>query len=204
MGISNAEGPLVLATGNKSEIAVGYSTIYGDAVGGFAPIKDVPKSLVWELSRWRNSEAAARGQTPLIPENSIEKEPSAELRPDQRDSDSLPDYALLDEILDAYVGRDSGAAELLEAGFDAVVVTGCVVRGETRHDRHIVDAAFGQFSALAVRFRRPVALAVLTVEDLKQARSRAGGDKGDAGAFAMRAALRTLDTMRQVREEAKR
>ena len=86
----------------------------------------------------------------------------------------------------------------------AVVVTGCVVRGETRHDRHIVDAAFGQFSALAVRFRRPVALAVLTVEDLKQARARAGGDKGDAGAFAMRAALRTLDTMRQVREEAKR
>ena len=84
--------------------------------------------------------------------------------------------------------------EALEAGFDAVVVTGCVVRGETRHDRHIVDAAFGQFSALAV----------LTVEDLKQARARAGGDKGDAGAFAMRAALRTLDTMRQVREEAKR
>ena len=73
--------------------------------------------------------------------------------------------------------------EALEAGFDAVVVTGCVVRGETRHDRHIVDAAFGQFSALAVRFRRPVALAVLTVEDLKQARARAGGDKGDAGAF---------------------
>jgi 6,7-dimethyl-8-ribityllumazine synthase len=94
--------------------------------------------------------------------------------------------------------------EALEAGFDAVVVTGCVVRGETRHDRHIVDAAFGQFSALAVRFRRPVALAVLTVEDLKQARARAGGDKGDAGAFAMRAALRTLDTMRLVREEAKR
>lgn len=94
--------------------------------------------------------------------------------------------------------------EALEAGFDAVVVTGCVVRGETRHDRHIVDAAFGQFSALAVRFRRPVALAVLTVETIKQARERAGGDKGDAGAFAMRAALRTLHAMRAVREDAKR
>ncbi|MDQ1247023.1 MAG: hypothetical protein QG597_1393 [Actinomycetota bacterium] len=118
MGISNAEGPLVLATGNKSEIAVGYSTIYGDAVGGFAPIKDVPKSLVWELSRWRNSAAAARGEVPPIPENSIAKEPSAELRPDQLDSDSLPDYALLDEILDAYVEHDRGAAELLESGFE--------------------------------------------------------------------------------------
>lgn len=118
MGISNAEGPLVLATGNKSEIAVGYSTIYGDAVGGFAPIKDVPKSVVWELSRWRNAEAKARGQTPPIPENSIAKEPSAELRPDQLDSDSLPDYALLDEILDAYVEHDRGAQELLDAGFD--------------------------------------------------------------------------------------
>ena len=94
--------------------------------------------------------------------------------------------------------------EALEAGFDAVVVTGCVVRGETRHDRHIVDAAFGQFSALAVRHRRPVALAVLTVETIKQARERAGGDKGDAGAFAMRAALRTLHAMRAVREDAKR
>lgn len=94
--------------------------------------------------------------------------------------------------------------EALEAGFDAVVVTGCVVRGETRHDRHIVDAAFGQFSALAVRHRRPVALAVLTVETIKQARERAGGDKGDAGAFAMRAALRTLHAMRAVREDVKR
>lgn len=94
--------------------------------------------------------------------------------------------------------------EALEAGFDAVVVTGCVVRGETRHDRHIVDAAFGQFSSLAVRHRRPVALAVLTVETLKQARERAGGDKGDAGAFAMRAALRTLGTMAAVRQGARR
>ncbi len=122
MAVSNSEGPLVLATGNKSEIAVGYSTIYGDAVGGFAPIKDVPKSLVWELSRWRNAAAAERGETPPIPENSITKEPSAELRPDQRDSDSLPDYFELDALLDAYVENDSGAAELVAAGFDPELV----------------------------------------------------------------------------------
>ena len=117
MGISNQEGPLVLATGNKSEIAVGYSTIYGDAVGGFAPIKDVPKSLVWRLARWRNDDATRRGEIPPIPENSISKPPSAELRPDQLDSDSLPDYAVLDDILDAYVEHDKGAQELLDAGF---------------------------------------------------------------------------------------
>lgn len=117
MGISNQEGPLVLATGNKSEIAVGYSTIYGDAVGGFAPIKDVPKSLVWRLARWRNDDATRRGEIPPIPENSISKPPSAELRPDQLDSDSLPDYAVLDNILDAYVEHDKGAQELLDAGF---------------------------------------------------------------------------------------
>jgi NAD+ synthase (glutamine-hydrolysing) len=122
MAISNSEGALVLATGNKSEVAVGYSTIYGDAVGGFAPIKDVPKSLVWELSRWRNAAAAKRGETPPIPTNSIIKEPSAELRPDQRDSDSLPDYADLDALLDAYVEQDSGAADLVAAGFDPGLV----------------------------------------------------------------------------------
>ncbi len=122
MGISNAEGPLVLATGNKSEIAVGYSTIYGDAVGGFAPIKDVPKSLVWELSRWRNAFAAEQGQAPPIPISSIEKEPSAELRPDQRDSDSLPDYAVLDALLDAYVEQDLGAPALVTRGFDPDLV----------------------------------------------------------------------------------
>ena len=112
----------MLATGNKSEIAVGYSTIYGDAVGGFAPIKDVPKSLVWRLARWRNDEAVRRGEVPPIPENSITKPPSAELRPDQLDSDSLPDYELLDRILDAYVEHDYGAEELLESGFDHATV----------------------------------------------------------------------------------
>ena len=122
MGISNEEGPLVLATGNKSEIAVGYSTIYGDAVGGFAPIKDVPKTLVWELARWRNAEAAARGETPPIPESSITKPPSAELRPGQLDTDSLPDYDELDAVLDAYVEQDLGAGDLVAAGFNEALV----------------------------------------------------------------------------------
>jgi NAD+ synthase (glutamine-hydrolysing) len=122
MALSNAEGHLVLATGNKSELAVGYSTIYGDAVGGFAPIKDVPKSLVWRLARWRNADAERRGETPPIPENSISKPPSAELRPGQFDSDSLPDYELLDRILDRYVERDRGAAEIVADGFDRELV----------------------------------------------------------------------------------
>lgn len=122
MGISNAEGHLVLATGNKSELSVGYSTIYGDAVGGFAPIKDVPKTMVWELARWRNEQARRRGLTEPVPPRSITKEPSAELRPDQRDVDSLPDYELLDALLEDYVDQDTGADELVTAGFDAALV----------------------------------------------------------------------------------
>ncbi len=122
MGISNQEGHLVLATGNKSELAVGYSTIYGDAVGGYAPIKDVAKTLVWQLSRWRNAEAERLGQVPPIPPNSIDKPPSAELRPGQLDTDSLPDYAELDALLEQYVGHDVGAAELVSRGFDQVLV----------------------------------------------------------------------------------
>jgi NAD+ synthase (glutamine-hydrolysing) len=122
MGISNEEGQLVLATGNKSELAVGYSTIYGDAVGGYAPIKDVAKTQVWNLSRWRNEAAIAKGQTPPIPPNSIEKEPSAELRPGQLDSDSLPDYDVLDDVLDDYVENDRSAAELIADGFDSELV----------------------------------------------------------------------------------
>ncbi len=122
MGISNEEGHLVLATGNKTELAVGYSTIYGDAVGGFAPLKDVPKTLVWELSRWRNAVAEQRGERPPIPQSSIDKPPSAELRPGQLDTDSLPDYALLDDVLDDYVELDRGSAELVAAGFDPALV----------------------------------------------------------------------------------
>ena len=132
MAISNSEGHLVLATGNKSEISVGYSTIYGDAVGGFAPIKDVPKTLVWDLARWRNARAEAAGMVPPIPPNSIEKPPSAELRPGQLDQDSLPDYALLDDILDDYVEHDRGIAELVAQGFDAATIERVI---------HLTDAA---------------------------------------------------------------
>ena len=122
MGISNQEGHIVLATGNKSELAVGYSTMYGDAVGGFAPIKDIYKTDVWALARWRNAQASADGALPPIPERSITKEPSAELRPDQKDSDSLPDYILLDQILRLYVDLDQGYEQLIAGGFDPALV----------------------------------------------------------------------------------
>jgi NAD+ synthase (glutamine-hydrolysing) len=117
MGLSNQHGHLVLATGNKTELAVGYSTIYGDAVGGFAPIKDVLKTLVWDLARWRNAQAEKLGELPPIPENSISKPPSAELRPGQVDTDSLPDYELLDSVLDDYVEGDKGYRDLIAMGF---------------------------------------------------------------------------------------
>jgi NAD+ synthase (glutamine-hydrolysing) len=132
MGLSNEEGHLVLACGNKSELATGYSTLYGDSVGGFAPIKDVPKTLVWDLARWRNEQAAERGQTPPIPENSITKPPSAELAPGQLDIDSLPDYHILDKLLDDYVEKDMGAAELVAAGHDPALVERVI---------HLVDRA---------------------------------------------------------------
>ena len=142
MAYSNARSLLALATGNKSELACGYSTIYGDAVGGYAPIKDLFKSRVWQLSRWRN-EAARRGvgvggihvagvETTgsgvmpksglLIPPSSIEKAPSAELRPGQKDADSLPEYALLDRVLAAYIEHAHGRADLLADGFDEATV----------------------------------------------------------------------------------
>jgi NAD+ synthase (glutamine-hydrolysing) len=122
MGLSNAGGHLVLTTGNKSELATGYSTLYGDSAGGFGPIKDVPKTLVWELSRWRNKEAARAGATPPIPENSISKPPSAELAPGQMDTDSLPPYEVLDALLDDYVEKDMGTAKLIAAGHDPELV----------------------------------------------------------------------------------
>jgi len=122
MGLSNQEGHLILATGNKSELAVGYSTLYGDAVGGFAPIKDIFKVDVWALAKWRNALAASRGEIAPIPENSISKEPSAELRPGQKDSDSLPEYQLLDRLLDIYVEKNGDAAEIIKAGFDKTLV----------------------------------------------------------------------------------
>lgn len=122
MGLSNQEGHLTLATGNKSELATGYSTIYGDSVGGFAPLKDVPKTLVWQLATWRNAEAERMGQTPPIPPSSITKPPSAELRPGQVDQDSLPPYETLDAILELYVSGARGRAQLIEAGFDEATV----------------------------------------------------------------------------------
>ncbi|MFG2191291.1 NAD+ synthase [Streptomyces sp. NPDC048639] len=118
MAVSNQEGHIVLAPGNKSELAVGYSTLYGDSVGAYGPIKDVYKNLVFRLARWRNRAAADRGQTPPIPENSIVKPPSAELRPGQVDTDSLPDYDILDAILDLYVDHDRGQDAIVAAGFD--------------------------------------------------------------------------------------
>ncbi|MFE6959168.1 NAD+ synthase [Streptomyces sp. NPDC057696] len=123
MAVSNQEGHIVLAPGNKSELAVGYSTLYGDSVGAYGPIKDVYKTSIFRLAEWRNRAAAERGQTPPIPENSITKPPSAELRPDQVDTDSLPDYPVLDAILEMYVDRDKGADAIVAAGFDANLVT---------------------------------------------------------------------------------
>ncbi|MEU3985711.1 NAD+ synthase [Streptomyces sp. NPDC026672] len=123
MAVSNQEGHIVLAPGNKSELAVGYSTLYGDSVGAYGPIKDVYKTSVFRLAEWRNRAALERGETPPIPENSISKPPSAELRPGQVDTDSLPDYPVLDAILDLYVDRDKGADAIVAAGFDAALVT---------------------------------------------------------------------------------
>jgi NAD+ synthase (glutamine-hydrolysing) len=152
MGLSNQEGHLVLATGNKSELACGYSTLYGDAVGGYAPIKDIYKTDVWALSRWRNQVALEAGETPPIPENSITKEPSAELRPDQKDSDSLPEYEILDRVLKAYVDEDLGRDALIAAGFDkdlVMRVIGLVDRAEYKRRQYppgtkVSQRAFGK------------------------------------------------------------
>jgi NAD+ synthase (glutamine-hydrolysing) len=122
MALSNQEGHIVLAPGNKSELAVGYSTLYGDSVGAYGPIKDVYKTTVFRLAQWRNRAAEERGQTPPIPEASITKPPSAELRPGQVDTDSLPDYDVLDRILELYVDRDQGKDAIVAAGFDEELV----------------------------------------------------------------------------------
>ena len=161
MGLSNQEGHLVLATGNKSELAVGYSTLYGDAVGGFAPIKDIYKTQVWQLAKWRNELAIYLDQTPPIPSNSIEKEPSAELRPDQKDTDSLPDYLLLDQLLTRYVDGDEGAAALIASGFDQVLVNRVITmvdRAEYKRRQYppgtkISNRAFGKDRRLPITSR---------------------------------------------------
>ena len=128
MAVSNKFGSIVLATGNKSEYAVGYSTLYGDMAGGFAPIKDVPKTLVYELATWRNAQPG----DPPIPDASIAKPPSAELRPDQKDTDSLPPYDELDPIIEAYVEEDLGVDEMVERGMDRALAT---------HVVHMIDRA---------------------------------------------------------------
>ena len=112
MAISNKKGRILLTTGNKSEMSVGYATLYGDMAGGFAPIKDVPKTLVYRLCRYRNR------LSPVIPQRVIERPPSADVAPDQKDSDSLPDYAILDPILERYVEDDQSLEQIIAAGFD--------------------------------------------------------------------------------------
>ncbi len=164
MSLSNSEGHLVLTTGNKTEIAVGYSTIYGDSVGGFAPIKDVEKTLVWKLAEWRNAFATSQGEVAPIPQNSIDKPPSAELRPDQIDQDTLPEYEVLDAILDRYIERRLGLAEIVAQGFDEVLVArviGLVDQAEWKRRQgaigpKITGMAFGRDRRLPItnKFRK--------------------------------------------------
>lgn len=116
MAISNKSGRMLLTTGNKSEMSVGYATLYGDMAGGFAPLKDVPKLLVYRLAEWRN-----RAEE-VIPRRVIDRPPSAELRPDQKDSDSLPPYEVLDPILQRYVEQDRSLEEIIAEGFDPDLV----------------------------------------------------------------------------------
>ncbi|WP_213814629.1 NAD+ synthase [Glaciihabitans sp. dw_435] len=161
MGLSNMDNHLVLTTGNKTELSVGYSTIYGDSAGGFAPIKDVPKLLVWELARWRNEYAASRGEVGPIPVNSIEKPPSAELREDQTDQDTLPPYEVLDALLDAYVTRALGREDVIALGFDEDTVdfiTKLVDRSEWKRRQgaigpKISGMAFGRDRRLPITYR---------------------------------------------------
>ena len=152
MGISNKHGPMVLATGNKSEMAAGYSTLYGDMVGGFAVLKDVFKTLVYDLARWRNKDGD------VIPQSTIDKPPSAELRPNQKDSDSLPPYEVLDEMLQLYVEADLGVSAIVERGFDSDLVArvaGMVDRNEYKRRQaapgvKITVKAFGKDRRLPI------------------------------------------------------
>lgn len=122
MALSNQHGHLVLTCGNKSELATGYSTLYGDTAGGYSPIKDVPKTLLYRLARWRNADAESRGEMPPVPREIVDKAPSAELAPGQADTDSLPEYEVLDALLEDYVVNDLGRDELIAAGHDPELV----------------------------------------------------------------------------------
>jgi len=191
MALSNEHGHLVLTTGNKSELATGFSTLYGDSAGGFAPIKDVPKSLVWKLCRWRNAVAAERGEAPPIPENSIDKPPSAELAPGQLDSDRLPPYDVLDALLDAYVEQDRGRAELVTAGFDPELVDRVVKlvdaaeykRRQSPPGPKITGRAFGRDRRLPITSRWRDAAAPTAAEPETVRPEGAAGD-GRAAATA--------------------
>jgi len=161
MAMSNKFGAMVLATGNKSEYAVGYSTLYGDMAGGFAPIKDVPKTLVYELVGWRNAQRGA----PPIPQRVIDKPPSAELRPNQRDTDTLPPYEELDPIIEAYVESDRSPEDIVATGFDRDLVDRVVswIDGAEYKRRQappgvkITPKAFGRDRRMPItnRYRRP-------------------------------------------------
>ena len=159
MALSNKFGSIVLATGNKSEYAVGYSTLYGDMAGGFAPIKDVPKTLVYELAAWRN----AQDGTPPIPERTIAKPPSAELRPDQKDTDSLPPYDVLDPVIEAYVEDDLSVDEMVAKGFDRALVRrviGMIDHAEYKRRQaapgvKITPKAFGRDRRMPITDRYP-------------------------------------------------
>lgn len=159
MAVSNKFGPMVLATGNKSEMAVGYATLYGDMVGGYAVLKDVFKGVVYELARWRNKGGE------VIPQNTIDKPPSAELRPGQQDSDSLPPYDVLDPILERYIEDDLGVAEIVEEGYDpetVLAVARMVDRSEYKRRQSapgvkITTKAFGKDRRLPItNHYRPV------------------------------------------------
>ena len=155
MGISNKHGPMVLATGNKSEMAAGYATLYGDMVGGYSVLKDVFKGVVYELARWRNKASE------VIPQRTIDKAPSAELRPNQKDSDSLPPYEVLDAILERYVEDDLGVGEIVEEGFDpetVLAVARLVDRNEYKRRQSapgvkITTKAFGKDRRLPITNR---------------------------------------------------
>ena len=169
MAISNATGWIVLTTGNKSETATGYSTLYGDSAGGFAVIKDVPKTLVYELCRYRNARARAQGVPEPVPRSVLEKPPSAELRPDQRDDQSLPPYDQLDPVLEAYVERDRTAADLVAEGFDPALVDRVVrlvdaaeyKRRQVAPGVRITNKAFGRDRRMPItnRYRSPASSA---------------------------------------------
>jgi NAD+ synthase (glutamine-hydrolysing) len=194
MAISNATGWIVLTTGNKSEMATGYSTLYGDSAGGFAVIKDVPKTLVYELCRYRNGRAAAEGRPQPVPPSVLDKPPSAELRPDQRDDQSLPAYELLDPVLEAYVERDRTAADLVADGFDPSVVDRVVrlVDGAEYKRRQmapgvrITNKAFGRDRRMPItnRYRPPVVAVSIPTAAGKDGRVGPGIGSDDLGGRA--------------------